>query len=265
MPDPAELTGIYDLGYFLDDAEERDREGYADYRADEAAHRRNARKRLGMLASFRAEGAPLLDVGCAAGFFVAEARRAGWAAGGIDVSPEMIDWGTRFISPNLATSAFADWVFTPGSMSAVTMWDYLEHAIDPRADLERARRLLAPGGVIAISTGDLGSLFARMTGKRWHLLTPRHHNYFFSVTTLERMLREVGFEGPRFAHPSAWYSTKHLTYKLESLLARGVGRSISHALGAARLGQLEIPVNLFDIMTVLARKPAAPPESRPVS
>ena len=32
---------------------------------------------------------------------------------------------------------------------------------------------------LALSTGDVGSLAARLSGSRWHLLTPRHHNYFF--------------------------------------------------------------------------------------
>lgn len=209
-----------------------------------------------MLTRFQPGRGRLLDVGCAAGFFVAEARRAGWDAAGIDVSKEMVEWGTQNVSRNLTRYAFAETELTQGSLSAVTMWDYIEHAVDPRADLERAWELLSPGGVIALSTGDVASLFARITGVRWHLLTPRHHNYFFGLVTLKCMLHEVGFEPLRSAHPFAWYSPKHLTYKLESLLAGVGGLRISRRLAAARLGQFAVPVNLFDILTLFARKPA---------
>ena len=44
----------------------------------------------------------------------------------------------------------------------------------------RAATLLVPGGVIAVSTGDAASLAARAFGSHWHLLTPRHHNFFFT-------------------------------------------------------------------------------------
>jgi 2-polyprenyl-3-methyl-5-hydroxy-6-metoxy-1,4-benzoquinol methylase len=256
MPSAAELTEIYDAGYFHDDPAQPDREGYADYRADAPVHRRNARKRLRMLSAAQLSRGRLLDVGCAAGFFVAEARRLNWAAEGVDVSEELIGWGTRHVSPNLVAGTFAERDVARESVNVVTMWDYIEHSIDPRADLDRAWEILVPGGLIALSTGDVGSLFARVSGKRWHLLTPRHHNFFFSQSTLTRMLRSAGFEPVSSTHCAAWYSAKHLAYKLESLLARGIGRAASHHLGTARLGQVQIPVNLFDIVTVIARKPA---------
>jgi 2-polyprenyl-3-methyl-5-hydroxy-6-metoxy-1,4-benzoquinol methylase len=255
MPYATELTDIYDAGYFLDDPAHSSREGYADYRGDASAHRRNARKRLRMLANIHSGRGRLLDVGCAAGFFVAEAQSFGWKAEGIDVSEGMIGWGKRHVSPNLLVGPFTEHEGVPGGLSAVTMWDYIEHSVDPHADLDRAWQILAPGGVIALSTGDVESLFARLSGERWHLLTPRHHNFFFSCATLARMLRDVGFEPVRSAHDAAWYSAKHLAYKLESVLAGGLGRRVSHRLGTAWLGHVQLPVNLFDIVTLVARKP----------
>lgn len=257
MPSPAELAGIYDAAYFRDEPGRPNREGYADYVADEAAHRRNARRRLRTLAAHHAASGRLLDVGCAAGFFVAEAQALGWQAEGIDVSREMVSWGAEHVTARLNATKFADLELPRACVDAVTMWDYIEHSSDARADVAHAHEILAPGGVLALSTGDVESRYARWSGGRWHLLTPRHHNFFFGRTTLARLLRDAGFELVRTTHEAAWYSLGHLLYKLETLLPGGIGRAGAYRLRRARLGELELPVNLFDIVTVVARKPAS--------
>jgi hypothetical protein len=127
------------------------------------------------------------------------------------------------------------------------MWDYIEHALDPRGDLERARDLLEANGVLALSTGDVDSLVARVSSSRWHLLTPRHHNFFFSASTLSRLLATAGFGLVWSGHPGARYSLAHIAHKsLPAPVAERVARS--------RLARRSVPVNLFDIVTVVARK-----------
>ena len=49
----------------------------------------------------------LLDVGCAAGFFVYEAgRAASWNARGTDVSVPMVDWGRSRLDTDIALGSF---------------------------------------------------------------------------------------------------------------------------------------------------------------
>lgn len=255
VPTPSDLAGIYDEAYFEDDPARPDRKGYADYRADEAAHRRNARKRLDLIWSVAPDAGRMLDVGCAAGYFVAEAHQRGWDAQGVDVSHAIVAWGCQHVTDALSAKTFSESDFEPNSFSAVTMWDYIEHSLNARADLEHALEILAPGGVIAISTGDIESLAARLSGERWHLLTPHHHNYFFGRKTLVRMLREIGFERIQASHPSAWYAAGHAVYKLQTVIPGKLGRVASRGLRRTSLGRLTVPINLFDIVTVVAEKP----------
>jgi hypothetical protein len=120
-------------------------------------------------------------------------------------------------------------------------------ALDPAGDLARAHGLLAPDGVVALSTGDRDSLAARLSRKRWHLLTPRHHNFFFSTPTLTRLLHATGFEVIWSGHPGARYSLAHIAHKsLPNAIAERVARS--------KVARYSVPVNLFDIVTVVARK-----------
>lgn len=54
--------------------------------------------------------------------------------------------------------------FPAGFFTAIYIGDVLEHMDDPGATLEELKRMLAPGGVIIVSTPILDSLFKRIAG-----------------------------------------------------------------------------------------------------
>jgi 2-polyprenyl-3-methyl-5-hydroxy-6-metoxy-1,4-benzoquinol methylase len=248
LPTADEVAAIYDLPYFKRSGDRAD--GYLDYIADEHAHRETASRRLDLLARFARRGA-LLDVGAAAGFFVAEGRARGWEAEGVDVSAAMVAWGREHLGVPLRAGTLSAFEADAESFDAVTMWDYIEHSTDPVADVRRVRALLRPGGVLALSTGDAGSAVARLSGPRWHLLTPRHHNFFFTRRTLTALLERCGFELLALDHRGTRYPVRYLAHKAE-LVAPGA-RGITRAIGTGRLGSIRVPLNLYDVATVVAR------------
>ena len=253
LPEPTDVQALYDRDYFVAEEGALGHEGYLDYLADAEVHRLNARRRLRRLAGLCDPG-NLLDVGCAAGFFVDEAAREGWAARGIDVSAPMVEWGRATLGADLAVGSLLD--TTPDrTESCVTMWDYIEHALDPRGDLERAHARLSPGGVLALSTGDVASALARVSLAGWHLMTPRHHNYFFSPATMRRLLRAVGFEVVEVRHPGAVFPLRYLAHKAALSVGTRVTTLAASRLARSRLGAIRVPVNLWDVMTVVARRP----------
>lgn len=244
---------IYAKSYFLRD-EGGDADGYSDYLSDEPEHRLNAQRRVRLLEG-RMDRGRLLDVGSAAGFFVAEAAASGWDAHGIDVSPVMSAWGREELGLDIATGLFQSASYPDSSFDAVTMWDYIEHSIDPAGDLERAASVLSPGGVLMLSTGDASSLVARLSGRRWHLLTPRHHNFFFTLGTLRRYLEKSGFSVESVGHPGARYSLRYLVYKLGTMAPRSRGvRRAADWVAAHPVGERSLVFNLFDILTITARR-----------
>lgn len=253
LPTRGELAEIYSDDYFRH-SEESATDGYADYLSDADLHRDSARRRLRLLGRFSEPRGTLLDVGAAAGFFVSEATLHGWRAEGIDIAEPMVRWGSEHLGASVRHATLAEIGGGP-RFAAITMWDYIEHAVDPRAEIERCEELLEPGGILALSTGDLDSVVARVSGSRWHLLTPRHHNYFFSASTLRRLLERCGFEVLSVDHPGSRYSLSHLIYKLERSLRLPMVSRLSGPLRTSRVGRVSIPVNLFDITTVVARKP----------
>jgi 2-polyprenyl-3-methyl-5-hydroxy-6-metoxy-1,4-benzoquinol methylase len=254
LPDEDVLSEIYDGAYFRDSPDDEDRHGYADYLQDAPLHRANARRRLRLLAARQAGRGRLLDVGCAAGFFIDEARAAGWDASGVDVSDEMVRWAETELALPVARGTLRDLPAGDPPFDVITMWDYIEHAIDPRRDLVLAAERLRPGGLVALSTGDVGSLCARVSGRRWHLLTPEHHNFFFSRRTLVALLEQTGFEVLEARRRASLYSLSHVVYKLGSSSSRDAVRRTASRVGRSGVGQAGIPLNLFDIVTVVARR-----------
>jgi predicted RNA-binding Zn-ribbon protein involved in translation (DUF1610 family) len=252
LPTRDELEEIYAPDYFEASAE-NPADGYADYLGDAERHRETARRRLSLIDGFAPSRGRLLDVGAAAGFFVDEAIGVGWDAEGIDIAAHVVEWGQRELDVPLRVAEVSA-VQERGAFAAITMWDYIEHSLDPAGELARSNELLARDGIVALSTGDLDSVAARVSRSRWHLLTPRHHNFFFSARTLVSLLERNGFDVLWLGHPGARYSLAHLAYKLDRGARIALTAAAARWTARSRVGRYSLPLNLYDIVTVVARK-----------
>jgi SAM-dependent methyltransferase len=184
-----ELVSLYDENYY----EDPDAQGYGGYGAAEERKRHHNRTLLDELERVATRGS-LLEVGCAYGFFLDEARQRGWRIHGLEPSRHAADEASRRLGIDIPTRPLTELSPDPESVDAVVMWDVIEHLPNPRATLQKAAATLRPGGVIAISTGDIGSSAARLHGRDWSLMTPPWHQFYFSRRTLRRMLVQTGFE-----------------------------------------------------------------------
>jgi SAM-dependent methyltransferase len=240
---------LYDADYFAAPNAAR---GYDDYASLETALRENFAHRLARLGAPRA-GARLLDVGAAFGFGVAEARRAGWRAVGIEISAAAARCARTVTQSSVARAHALRAPFAAGRFDAVTLWDVLEHLPDPHAAVAEAARLLAPGGRLALTTGDVGSLTARLSGARWHLYTLPEHLFFYGRRSLSLLLAQHGLEVERMRADASRYPLAYLVERLRKTLLGGAPSSPARWPGA----RLSVAVNLFDIVTVHAVKARA--------
>ncbi|HEU4800699.1 MAG TPA: class I SAM-dependent methyltransferase [Gemmatimonadales bacterium] len=154
------------------------RDGYRDYLAIEPAARRQARRYLETLARLDPGGRTLVDVGCAAGFLLAEAEAAGWVVSGIEPSPGMAREARRRIAGAVTVGDVISLPASTPALHVVTMVNVLEHLTQPAAVAERLAQLVRPGGILLIETWNAESMAARLLGSRWHQWSPLVPYYY---------------------------------------------------------------------------------------
>jgi 2-polyprenyl-3-methyl-5-hydroxy-6-metoxy-1,4-benzoquinol methylase len=134
-----------------------------------------------------------LDVGCSTGFVVEAARDAGWDAIGIDLNPSAIEFG-RSRGLDLRSVALDEGGFEPASFDAVSLFDVLEHLIDPAGTLRACARLLRPGGIVFLYVPNYDSASRLLMGRDAHFIWPTHHLNYYTPVTARDLLGRLGLD-----------------------------------------------------------------------
>lgn len=221
------------------------------YLKSEEARIDNARKDIAEIERYQQKGS-ILDIGCGPGLFLKVAREKGWRGQGIELSKWAFEYGKKqglsMINKNLEDASLES-----GSFDVVTMWDVIEHVEDPSRLLKEAHRIMKKSGLLVLNTPDIGSLFAKLTGKRWWNLM-RMHIYYFDRKTIRKILEKSGFEIIKVKSYARVITPKHA---VEWLKNYGIlYHFLSFLFKKTFLGDARIKVNFGDNMVVFAGIPA---------
>jgi SAM-dependent methyltransferase len=185
----------------------------------------------------------LLDIGCGTGLFLAVARRRGWQPYGVDDSRAAIQHARDHFGLEVWEGQFTDLAGDRGlRFDAIAMWDIIEHSRAPVELLAAARAVLAPGGVIGISTPNQRSILDLVAGwiyraTRGRLTRPlekfyiEQHFLYFSPDTLRDALGRASLELVRLE--------RELTELRRLSLSWGERAVLESLFAAARLTGLE--------------------------
>ena len=221
-------------------------DGYADYQASADVLRGEFRRTLGHLLSLGIQGGHLLEVGCAYGYFLDEARDR-FQVSGIEIS-EAAAAAARVRHADVRTGPLDEATLAGLSdLDAIVLLDVIEHLEDPGRAVALCSERLRPGGVLLITTGDWGSLVARALGSRWRLMTPPQHLWFFTRGSLARLAGNQGLTEVSVSHPWKHVPLPLVAFQLQRML---FGRT-SRGRWIPNVG---IPVNLFDAMRMTFRR-----------
>ncbi len=203
------LHEIYDKNYYHNPVFKGKKTtffGYGEYLREKDDIRATFNLRLKWINRYAKKG-KLLDIGCALGFFLELAREQGWKVEGLELADYAYSYTKKVLKIPVQKKTLEQVKFPSGSFDAITLFDVIEHLPDPKRTVAEMGRVLKKGGVISITTPNIGSVVARLLGKNWEeVRRVREHIYFFSEETLRKMLESLGFEILRVETAGRYFS-----------------------------------------------------------
>lgn len=181
---------------------------------------------------------------------IEEAARRGW-----------VDRAIRGLFPETAPSL-------AGQYDVVSMSHYLEHTLDPKAEVAAAALALRPGGLFLVEVPDPACFWGRALGRYWLPWFQPQHLHLLSVENLERLLRAHGFE-PLVWHRGETHHPLDLFLATSLFLNRvlpkpdrpwlppaGLSRRLGHKLGwTFGMGLLLVMLILDALLAPVMRRP----------
>jgi SAM-dependent methyltransferase len=177
-----------------------------------ASRTRQAAHILEHLTRHVSPGASILDIGCSFGFFLQEARRAGFGVRGVEPDPQAHAHATSVLGKGVVHLGTLDEDSArPRSADVVATLDVIEH-IPPEEHetfAERVRSILEPGGIWIIKVPSTEGLYyklsdlmvrayppmgATLVRRMWQTRYEYPHLVYFSLGSLSAWLKRFGFD-----------------------------------------------------------------------
>ncbi|MFH1847910.1 MAG: methyltransferase domain-containing protein, partial [Candidatus Omnitrophota bacterium] len=222
-----------------------------EYAEEEPGRRLSARVILSRIESFK-KGGKILDVGCATGFLLDEAKKRGWDAHGVELSKWCACYAKDKLGLNVVCGMLKDAGFNGSFFDAVVLQDTIEHLIDPKETLIQIRRILKPDGILYVNTPDINSMISRVLRTRWWGIN-QSHLYYFSKKTLYKMLEAAGFVPLQRRRYARTFSFRYWVRRFENY-DRRIYKALKFLCDRTFLKNKLFRINTADQIEVYAKK-----------
>lgn len=213
---PESAARIYAQGDYFEG------QGYDSYAAQEPALRLTFRRFLKKLnVIFPLQGA-LLEIGCGYGYLLDEARPYFQHRTGTDFSLKAV----KQAAACGATIYRGDIGELPPNerYDCIILAHVIEHVYQPVQLLRAVRAKLKPGGIVAVATPNIGSLWFPLMGRKWASFKIPEHVAFYDRKTLPRLLDSAGFSAISAVPYLHAFPLALIANKLALRMPAGMGR-----------------------------------------
>lgn len=188
----------------------------------------------------------LLDVGAGAGLLVAEAKRLGLNAAGVEPCRAFVDSARTLNSVEILHGVLPHPELTNRRFDLVCLVDVIEHVSDPVTLLRHCTQLLNSGGLLVVVTPDVGSLPAKILGRGWWHFRLAHVGYF-DRRSLGKAVEAVGLVTVYQSRAKWFFSIRYLAERLAVYLPIGWMNRIASRVQPLRwCYDRVVPLNLHD-------------------
>lgn len=194
LPSLQELRTVYTREYFLKQENEdtENRFGYKNVLSKGAikGNENVSIIRLKIIENLVGQKGSVLDAGCAAGTFLSIALKRGWVTAGVELNPQMRTIAAQYCSEGNIWPLLEE---ARGKYSVITMWEYLEHVIDPVSEIKKVKELLKPNGLLCLSFPNLESRKSIKDKLIWEQVKPPEHLHYWMASNIKLFLEKLGF------------------------------------------------------------------------
>ncbi|MBM9591059.1 class I SAM-dependent methyltransferase [Leptospira sp. 201903075] len=201
----------YGDSYFMEEYSNQYKKSYYE---DEPNLRAMAERRLSVLEKVgaKAEGSSLLEIGSAAGFFLDEAKKAGYLAKGLELSPKEVEYAKAKLSLDVEKKSVLaiptnEWKET---FDVVAAFFVIEHIEEIDGIWERIQAWTKPGGFLYLAVPSSFGPSFQTNPSAWFATHPSDHFFDYSVHSLKKLLSILGFE-VNYVRPMSYHSYRDLS------------------------------------------------------
>lgn len=174
------------------------------YYEDEPSIRKLAKRRLSILQRFISfNNKSLLEIGCAAGFFLDEARQAGFTAKGIEISQSETVYA-KSLGLDVVSRSFIDFEIDK-KYDVICAFFVLEHFEEQEAVLFKIRSMLNLGGLVFLALPSIYGPTFQTNPKEWFKTHPIDHFMDYSPMSISKLSNRMGmrvvYKEPMSYHP----------------------------------------------------------------
>ena len=247
-PDRKFFTDYYSNEFFNDPGTKH---AYSDYEKEAKSLKESFEIRSNIISRYRSGGI-LLDLGCATGAFLETASKY-WQACGVDIS-EYAVFQAKQKKLDVFCGEIQDSPYIKQKFDIITLWDTIEHVTDPKLTIQHINKILKPGGIIAMTTGDVGSVISRLCERFWHLYNIPQHLSFFDKFTITKLLEDENFVVREILYLPINLTLDYLLFRFMTFYKLSFMRPLYRSLRGLNILDKSININLYDIMFVIAQK-----------
>lgn len=222
---------------------------YVDYVREKKALQLNFRNRLRELLRYvdNPKARSVFEIGSAYGFFLDLARDKFESVSGIDITQEGCDYAKKKMGLDVACGDFLEYGLEKGKYDIFCLWDTIEHLTAPHLYIEKIGDCIRENGLISLTTGDIESLTAKISGDKWRIIHPPEHLFYFSRRTATALLNKYGFEVLAVNYGGNYRN-------LDCLFLNAQDSPLYRRLKDSPVAGIPFYLNLYDIMHVIAKK-----------
>ncbi len=178
------ISRDYSSSYFLEEFEAQYKKTYYE---DEENLRKMARRRLSILKQhLKPYGKRLLEIGCATGFFLSEAKKIGFDVCGVEISKTEAEYG-RESGLNIFNGSFLEYCENK-NFDVICAFFVLEHFSNQDKVWEKIFSLLKEDGFLFFALPSLYGPTFQTNPSEWFQTHPKDHFVDYDPKSLAKLL-----------------------------------------------------------------------------